>query len=66
MKLADYINDPLSSDLMSRGHLWFDILFRNGANAESIMQGRRRELQKQVDTFRRDYEACLAKHGLGV
>jgi len=65
-KLRDYINDPLHSDLMSRGYLWFDIIFRNGANAESIVQGRIRNLQKQIDTFRRDYVACMEKHGGGA
>jgi RHS repeat-associated protein len=62
-RLADYINDSLHSDLMSRGYLWMDIIFRNGANAESIIQGRIRELQKQVDTFKRDYEECMMRHG---
>jgi RHS repeat-associated protein len=65
-KLRDYINDPLGSDLLSRGFLWFDVLFRNGENAESIVQGRIRNLQKQIDTFRRDYVACRTRHGGGA
>ncbi len=61
-KLADYVNDPLHSDLLSRGYLWFDIEFRNGANAESIIQGRIRNLKEQVGNFRRQYEECMMKH----
>lgn len=63
-KLADYINDPLRSDMMSRGILWMAYLFNEGSRATSIYEGRLRELRKQVDTFKRDYEACLEKHRL--
>jgi hypothetical protein len=62
-KLQDYLNDPLHSDLMSRGILWMAYLFNEGARATSIYEGRLRELRKQVNTFKRDYEACLAQHG---
>jgi RHS repeat-associated protein len=63
-KLADYINDPLQSAMMSRGILWMAYLFNEGSRAQSIHEGRLRELRKQVDTFRRDYEACLIRHNL--
>ncbi len=65
-KLADYINDPFHSDMMSRGHLWMDMLFRNGANVEAIMQGRIRSLKTQIDTFKQQYYDCMSKHGGGM
>ena len=65
-RLRDYLNDPLHADMMSRGYIWMDMLFRNGANVESIIQGRIRELQKQIATFKRDYEECMRKHGLSA
>ena len=65
-KLSDYINDPLRSDMMSRGILWMAYLFNEGARATSIYEGRLRELRKQVDTFKRNLEECEVRHAGGT
>lgn len=62
-KLQGYLNNPLDADLMSQGRIWMDILFRNGANVDSIIKGRIRNLEKQIETFKRDLAECEAKHG---
>ena len=63
-KLNDYKNDPLGSDLLSRGVLWMNMLFRNGENAESIIQGRIRHLETEVRNYRKQYEECMIRNGM--
>lgn len=65
-KLADHMNDPLGSDLLSRGTLWLNVLFNNGAYSEQIIQGRIRGPKNAIKRQRDNLEKCLREHGLST
>lgn len=51
-KLKDYLDDPIGWDLQSRGILWFDMVFRNGENVQSIVDKRVRRLRHDIELYK--------------
>lgn len=63
-KLADYMKDPFTYDWYSRGVIWWDVITRNGAHVDQIVQGRITRLKKDLKRQRDNYEKCLRQHGM--